>query len=197
MQKSEKTLEKTIQNISLIIKKFFEKLHNYLWFSWWLIVFLLFVIIFLVFHYQNKIEKIGSSRVVYYENPFNIRYRTSIFDDFDKYFDRQQRYFDNLFQKQEKLMRNYSDLFDSNKLQNKPQKQSYQKYYLNDWKIYSYNVNYDNWFVNWSFVVDDLNKREFLINNLETFWLEVSDKNTKVVFSWNIDDINALLQIFD
>jgi hypothetical protein len=86
----------------------------------------------LVFHYQNKIEKIGSSRVVYYENPFNIRYRTSIFDDFDKYFDKQQRYFDNLFQKQEKLMRNYSDLFDSNKLQNKPQKQNYQKYYLND-----------------------------------------------------------------
>ena len=99
MQKSEKTLEKTIQNMSMIIKKFFEKIHNYLWFSWWLIVVLLFVIIFLVFHYQNKIEKISSSRVVYYENPFNIRYRTSVFDDFDKYFDRQQRYFDNLFQK--------------------------------------------------------------------------------------------------
>jgi hypothetical protein len=89
----------------------------------------------LITHYQNKIANIESTSFIDYQNPYRINYRTNIFDDFDKYFDRQNKYFNDLFEEQEKFMKKYWNFFDANKstidVLDKSQ-QTYQKYYLND-----------------------------------------------------------------
>lgn len=197
-KKLDKTLENTIKDFSFFIKRKFDKIHRYLWFSWWLVILLVFIIVFLVFHYENKINNQNYLNAVYYETPFRVNYRANIFNDFDRYFDRQHKYLNNLFEKQEKLIRNYSNFFDkpivvsSNNTQ-----QKYQKYYLYDWKIYSYKFDYDNWFVNWSFMVDDNYKKSELIKKINELWLEISDLGSNVVFSWKIENISFLLKNLD
>jgi hypothetical protein len=87
----------------------------------------------IVSHYQNKIDTIQSNNYVYYERPAKIHYNTNIFDDFDEYFNKQNRYFNRLFEEQERSIKKYWDLFDSNKWtvdDSKDSQQTYQKYYL-------------------------------------------------------------------
>jgi predicted metal-dependent hydrolase len=75
--------------------------------------------------------------------------------------------------------------------------QTYQKYYLQDWKIYSYEINYDNWVVNWNIMLDDVDKRNVLIKKLQKLWLELSNSDSNIMFSWELDNINSLLSILD
>lgn len=197
---SENTLENTIKHSSLFVKKIFERAHKYFWFSWWIILGLIVFIVFLVIHYQNKISNIESSRVIYYQNPYRINYRTSIFDDFDRYFDRQNKYFNDLFEEQERSFKKYSDLFDSNKwtidTSNKSQ-QTYQKYYLNDWKVYSYKINYNNWVVDWNLMIDDVVKKDTLMKKIQELGLDLSGADSNIIFSWKINNINSLINILD
>lgn len=169
--------------------------------SWWIIFWLIIVNLSLIIYYKNKINDIKYPGFVYYENPLSIGYYTSFFyDDFDTYFIKQYKYFDNLFEKQEKFMKRNWNLLDSNKFtidtSNKAQ-QIYQKYYLYDWKIYSYKINYNNWSINWDIVVNDANKKDILVEKIQELWLEFSDLDTNVFFSWKIDNIDPLLKILD
>jgi hypothetical protein len=75
--------------------------------------------------------------------------------------------------------------------------QTYQKYYLQDWKIYSYEINYNNWVVNWNIMLDDVDKRNVLIKKLQKLWLELSNSDSNIMFSWELDNINSLLSILD
>lgn len=197
---SEKTLENTIKNSGFFVKRNFERVHKYLWFSWWIILGLIIFIIFLIAHYQNKIANIESPRFIYYQNPYRINYRTSIFDDFDKYFDRQNKYFNDLFEEQEKSIKKYWNFFDSNKstidVSDKSQ-QTYQKYYLNNGKVYSYKINYNNWVVNWNLMIDDVAKKDILMKKIEELWLDLSGSDSNVIFSWKINNINSLVSILD
>lgn len=201
MKKSEKTLKNTIKNCDNFVKKNFEKINKYLWVSWWIIVILVIFIIILVTHYQNKIANIESRGIIYYQNPYRIDRTVNVFDEFDRYFDRQNKYFKDLFREQEKSMRRYWKFFDSDKarmrnISDKSQ-QTYQKYYLQDWKIYSYEVNYNNWVVNWNIMLDDVDKRNVLIKKLQKLWLELSNSDSNIMFSWELDNINSLLSILD
>lgn len=201
MKKSEKTLKNTIKNCDNFVKKNFEKINKYLWVSWWIIVILVIFIIILVTHYQNKIANIESRGIIYYQNPYRIDRTVNVFDEFDRYFDRQNKYFKDLFREQEESMRRYWKFFDSDKarmrnISDKSQ-QTYQKYYLQDWKIYSYEINYDNWVVNWNIMLDDVDKRNVLIKKLQKLWLELSNSDSNIMFSWELDNINSLLSILD
>lgn len=201
MKKSEKTLKNTIKNCDNFVKKNFEKINKYLWVSGWIIVILIIFIIILVTHYQNKIANIESRGIIYYQNPYRIDRTVNVFDEFDRYFDRQNKYFKDLFREQEKSMRRYWKFFDSDKarmrnISDKSQ-QTYQKYYLQDWKIYSYEVNYNNWVVNWNIMLDDVDKRNVLIKKLQKLWLELSNSDSNIMFSWELDNINSLLSILD
>lgn len=201
MKKSEKTLKNTIKNCDNFVKKNFEKINKYLWVSWWIIVILVIFIIILVTHYQNKIANIESRGIIYYQNPYRIDRTVNVFDEFDRYFDRQNKYFKDLFREQEESMRRYWKFFDSDKarmmnISDKSQ-QTYQKYYLQDWKIYSYEVNYNNWVVNWNIMLDDVDKRNVLIKKLQKLWLELSNSDSNIMFSWELDNINSLLSILD
>lgn len=201
MKKSEKTLKNTIKNCDNFVKKNFEKINKYLWVSWWIIVILVIFIIILVTHYQNKIANIESRGIIYYQNPYRIDRTVNVFDEFDRYFDRQNKYFKDLFREQEESMRRYWKFFDSDKarmmnISDKSQ-QTYQKYYLQDWKIYSYEINYDNWVVNWNIMLDDVDKRNVLIKKLQKLWLELSNSDLNIIFSWEFDNINSLLSILD
>lgn len=201
MKKSEKTLKNTIKNCDNFVKKNFEKINKYLWVSWWIIVILVIFIIILVTHYQNKIANIESRGIIYYQNPYRIDRILNVFDEFDRYFDRQDKYFKDLFREQEESMRRYWKFFDSDKarmmnISDKSQ-QTYQKYYLQDWKIYSYEINYDNWVVNWNIMLDDVDKRNVLIKKLQKLWLELSNSDSNIMFSWELDNINSLLSILD
>jgi len=201
MKKSEKTLKNTVKNCDHFIKKNFEKINKYLWVSGWIIVILIIFIIILVTHYQNKIANIESRGIIYYQNPYRIDRTVNVFDEFDRYFDRQNKYFKDLFREQEKSMRRYWKFFDSDKarmrnISDKSQ-QTYQKYYLQDWKIYSYEVNYNNWVVNWNIMLDDVDKRNVLIKKLQKLWLELSNSDSNIMFSWELDNINSLLSILD
>ena len=68
-----------------------------------------------------------------------MQFHLQILIDFDKYFDRQNKYFSDLFEEQEKSIKKYWNFFDSNKstidVSDKSQ-QTYQKYYLNNGKVY-------------------------------------------------------------
>jgi hypothetical protein len=75
--------------------------------------------------------------------------------------------------------------------------QKYQKYYLQNWKVYSYEINYNNWVVNWNIVVDDIEQRDVLIQRLQKLWLELSNSDLNIIFSWEFDNINSLLSILD
>lgn len=201
MKKSEKTLKNTIKNCDNFVKKNFEKINKYLWVSWWIIVILIIFIIILVTHYQNKIANIESRGIIYYQNPYRIDRTVNVFDEFDRYFDRQNKYFKDLFREQEESMRRYWKFFDSDKarmmnISDKSQ-QTYQKYYLQDWKIYSYEINYNNWVVNWNIMLDDVDKRNVLIKKLQKLWLELSNSDSNIMFSWELDNINSLLSILD
>ena len=201
MKKSEKTLKNTIKNCDNFVKKNFEKINKYLWVSGWIIVILIIFIIILVTHYQNKIANIESRGIIYYQNPYRIDRTVNVFDEFDRYFDRQNKYFKDLFREQEESMRRYWKFFDSDKarmmnISDKSQ-QTYQKYYLQDWKIYSYEVNYNNWVVNWNIMLDDVDKRNVLIKKLQKLWLELSNSDSNIMFSWELDNINSLLSILD
>ena len=201
MKKSEKTLKNTIKNCDNFVKKNFEKINKYLWVSGWIIVILIIFIIILVTHYQNKIANIESRGIIYYQNPYRIDRTVNVFDEFDRYFDRQNKYFKDLFREQEESMRRYWKFFDSDKarmmnISDKSQ-QTYQKYYLQDWKIYSYEINYDNWVVNWNIMLDDVDKRNVLIKKLQKLWLELSNSDSNIMFSWELDNINSLLSILD
>ena len=201
MKKSEKTLKNTIKNCDNFVKKNFEKINKYLWVSWWIIVILVIFIIILVTHYQNKIANIESRGIIYYQNPYRIDRTVNVFDEFDRYFDRQNKYFKDLFREQEESMRRYWKFFDSDKarmmnISDKSQ-QTYQKYYLQDWKIYSYEINYNNWVVNWNIMLDDVDKRNVLIKKLQKLWLELSNSDSNIMFSWELDNINSLLSILD
>ena len=201
MKKSEKTLKNTIKNCDNFVKKNFEKINKYLWVSWWIIVILVIFIIILVTHYQNKIANIESRGIIYYQNPYRIDRTVNVFDEFDRYFDRQNKYFKDLFREQEESMRRYWKFFDSDKarmrnISDKSQ-QTYQKYYLQDWKIYSYEINYNNWVVNWNIMLDDVDKRNVLIKKLQKLWLELSNSDLNIIFSWEFDNINSLLSILD
>jgi hypothetical protein len=99
-------------------------------------VILVIFIIILVTHYQNKIANIESRGIIYYQNPYRIDRTVNVFDEFDRYFDRQNKYFKDLFREQEESMRRYWKFFDSDKarmmnISDKSQ-QTYQKYYLQD-----------------------------------------------------------------
>lgn len=201
MKKSEKTLKNTVKNCDNFVKKNFEKINKYLWVSWWIIVILVIFIIILVTHYQNKIANIESRGIIYYQNPYRIDRTVNVFDEFDRYFDRQNKYFKDLFREQEESIRRYWKFFDSDKarmmnISDKSQ-QTYQKYYLQDWKIYSYEINYDNWVVNWNIMLDDVDKRNVLIKKLQKLWLELSNSDSNIMFSWEFDNINSLLSILD
>ena len=199
-EKSEK-LWKTQSRIVIILLRKFWKINKYLWVSWWIIVILVIFIIILVTHYQNKIANIESRGIIYYQNPYRIDRTVNVFDEFDRYFDRQNKYFKDLFREQEESMRRYWKFFDSDKarmmnISDKSQ-QTYQKYYLQDWKIYSYEINYDNWVVNWNIMLDDVDKRNVLIKKLQKLWLELSNSDSNIMFSWELDNINSLLSILD
>jgi hypothetical protein len=75
--------------------------------------------------------------------------------------------------------------------------QKYQKYYLQNWKVYSYEINYNNWVVNWNIVVDDIEQRDVLIQRLQKLWLELSNSDLNIMFSWELDNINSLISILD
>lgn len=201
MKKSEKTLKSTVKNCDNSIKRNFAKVNKYLWFSWWIIVIFVVFIISLVIYYQNRIANIESRGIIYYQNPYRIDRILNVFDEFDRYFDRQNKYFKDLFREQEESMRRYWKFFDSDKarmrnISDKSQ-QTYQKYYLQDWKIYSYEINYNNWVVNWNIMLDDVDKRNVLIKKLQKLWLELSNSDSNIMFSWELDNINSLLSILD
>ncbi|HPC34238.1 MAG TPA: hypothetical protein PLP73_01125 [Candidatus Absconditabacterales bacterium] len=201
MKKSEKTLKNTIKNCDNFVKKNFEKINKYLGVSGWIIVILIIFIIILVTHYQNKIANIESRGIIYYQNPYRIDRTVNVFDEFDRYFDRQNKYFKDLFREQEESMRRYWKFFDSDKarmmnISDKSQ-QTYQKYYLQDGKIYSYEINYDNGVVNGNIMLDDVDKRNVLIKKLQKLGLELSNSDSNIMFSGELDNINSLLSILD
>ncbi|HRU49906.1 MAG TPA: hypothetical protein P5155_00210 [Candidatus Absconditabacterales bacterium] len=201
MKKSEKTLKNTIKNCDNFVKKNFEKINKYLGVSGWIIVILVIFIIILVTHYQNKIANIESRGIIYYQNPYRIDRTVNVFDEFDRYFDRQNKYFKDLFREQEESMRRYWKFFDSDKarmmnISDKSQ-QTYQKYYLQDGKIYSYEINYDNGVVNGNIMLDDVDKRNVLIKKLQKLGLELSNSDSNIMFSGELDNINSLLSILD
>ncbi len=201
MKKSEKTLKSTVKNCDNSIKRNFAKVNKYLWFSWWIIVIFVVFIISLVIYYQNRIANIESRGIIYYQGPYRIDRTLNVFDEFDRYFDRQDKYFKNLFREQEEFIRRYGKNFDLDKarmvdMSDKSQ-QKYQKYYLQNWKVYSYEINYNNWVVNWNIVVDDIEQRDVLIQRLQKLWLELSNSDLNIIFSWEFDNINSLLSILD
>jgi len=67
--------------------------------------------------------------------PSKISYNTNVFHDFDEYFKKQSKYFNDLFEAHEKLINKYRNVFNSDKWivdTSKNSQQIYQKYYLYD-----------------------------------------------------------------
>lgn len=196
----EKNIETTIKKAWVLLKKSFERIDKYLWFNWWIIIWLIIIIVLLVFHYQNKIDTIQSNSYFYYERPVRVWYNRNDFDGFDYYFNKQNRYFNRLFEQQEKFIKKYWDLFDSNKWivdTSKESRQTYEKYYLYDWNVYSYKIDYNNWIVNWNLMINDTKKKEYITRKLQELWLKFSDSDIDINFSWNMDNINSLLNILN
>lgn len=194
----QKDIKNGVKHIWASLKKTFNTITRYLWFSWWIIVWLVFVIFFLVIHYQNKLAHIQVPRwFVYYERPQRIYRDARVFDIFNT----QHQRFDDLFRQQEKVMNSYENFIDSH-VQTvdsvKKNQQTYQKYYLYDGNVYSYTIDYDDWIVYGSITIDNDNqKKDVLIQKIQKLWINVSDSGMHIMLSWKIDHINSLLDILD
>ena len=192
-----KDLQRIFEFLKLYSRDVFKKITKYLRYNLLMILVFIFIIFILVVYYQNKLDNIKSSSFIYYDRPLSNVYNINTFDDF---FNKKQKYFDDLFGKHEKAMKQYIKLFDSSNwgLANPDKNQQiYKKYYLNDWKKYSYEIKFINWVVSWVFIIDDKKIKKSTINELDALWLGVADLNSDVVFSWRIEDINSLLKILN
>jgi hypothetical protein len=79
----------------------------------------------------------------------------------------------------------------------KDSQQTYQKYYLYNWKVSSYKIDYNNWIVYWNLIINDTNKKEDVTKKIQELWLELSGSDTNMIFSWKMDNINSLLNILN
>lgn len=61
--------------------------------------------------------------------------------------------------------------------------------------VFSYNINFQPPRIEWTVTPSSSSQRQRITKKLKDLWLTVSDNNEKLIFSWEVSDINQLLQV--